>query len=303
MRVLLAVDHSQASDAAVTFLAQQEFAEPVDLDLISVISPLHFVDMSGGDVMGLGMTPEVHEFIAEEQRLVEEVLDGTVAKLQGRFRSVQRIVKIGSPDTEIRHFADSRKVDLVVLGAVGHSSVSRILLGSVSDYVATHVRGSVLVYRKKDIPGDNVTPKRVLLAIGGSDHDAGLVERLSLFRFPVSTEICIVHVSQLLTFFRQDLRQRFTDSWQKARQHAMNRLGSLEKVLKERGFRVSTDLLSETHIGEALVIYSQKKECDLILTCNQNNSLLDRMILGSTSRYVLRHAHCSVMIVRPHAVE
>ena len=39
------------------------------------------------------------------------------------------------------------KADLVVIGAKGHSQIDRILLGSTSDYVATHSHCSVLVVR------------------------------------------------------------------------------------------------------------------------------------------------------------
>ncbi len=39
------------------------------------------------------------------------------------------------------------KADVIVLGAIGHSAVFRILLGSTADYVANHASCSVLIAR------------------------------------------------------------------------------------------------------------------------------------------------------------
>ena len=98
------------------------------------------------------------------------------------FRSVSGEVHIGSPAQELKAFADSNKVDLVVMGAVGHSALQRILLGSVSDYVATHAEASTLIIR----PSSNGTasiPQKILLAMDGSEQDEQLVQSL---QFPLN---------------------------------------------------------------------------------------------------------------------
>ena len=54
---------------------------------------------------------------------------------------------LGRPEYAIPEAAVRERSDLVVVGSRGLSSVARVLLGSVSEYVATHAHCSVLVVR------------------------------------------------------------------------------------------------------------------------------------------------------------
>lgn len=53
----------------------------------------------------------------------------------------------GHPGSTIVEQAGSLGAELVVLGAIGMNTLNRIMLGSVSDFVATHAPCSVLVVR------------------------------------------------------------------------------------------------------------------------------------------------------------
>jgi nucleotide-binding universal stress UspA family protein len=54
---------------------------------------------------------------------------------------------VGRPEYAILEAAGRDRSDLVVVGSRGLSGVARVLLGSVSEYVATHAHCSVLVVR------------------------------------------------------------------------------------------------------------------------------------------------------------
>jgi nucleotide-binding universal stress UspA family protein len=54
---------------------------------------------------------------------------------------------LGRPEYAILEAAERERSDLVVVGSRGLSGVARVLLGSVSEYVATHAHCSVLVVR------------------------------------------------------------------------------------------------------------------------------------------------------------
>jgi universal stress protein E len=56
---------------------------------------------------------------------------------------------LGRPEYTILEAAERERADLVVVGTRGLSGVTRVLLGSVSEYVATHAHCSVLVGRSR----------------------------------------------------------------------------------------------------------------------------------------------------------
>jgi nucleotide-binding universal stress UspA family protein len=58
---------------------------------------------------------------------------------------------VGRPEYAILEAAERERSDLVVVGSRGLSGVARVLVGSVSEYVATHAHCSVLVVRPRAV--------------------------------------------------------------------------------------------------------------------------------------------------------
>jgi nucleotide-binding universal stress UspA family protein len=293
MRVLLAVDHSSASDAAIEFVRSLPARESVDLNIVTVISPVPFIDASAA-----GVPAEIGDILEEERLHFESRLADSMARFDDDgFRSISGEVRIGAPSQELKHLADSDHVDLVVMGAVGHSALERVLLGSVSDFVTTHAESSVLVVRPQT-PGVAGAPKRVLFALDCSDRDSELVLWPSKLQLPPSTEIHLVHVMQLLSFYSQDVLQRATELWKQARASAESNGRLMASELEKSGFESTSDVLAAPHVGDALLKYADDHECDLIVTGDHGRGKLKRLFLGSVSRDVLRHASCSVLVAR-----
>ena len=83
-----------------------------------------------------------------------------------------------------------------MLGAVGHSMVSRMLLGSVSDRVATHAKCSVLVVRPpgNDRPS-NSPPKKIIVAFDDSEPSRESVNELMGIAWGRDTEVSVLSVA------------------------------------------------------------------------------------------------------------
>ncbi|MFN7106061.1 MAG: universal stress protein [Pyrobaculum sp.] len=56
-------------------------------------------------------------------------------------------VRSGVPATEILNYAEEKEVDLIVMGSRGLSTLQRIVLGSVSQTVASRARVPVLIVK------------------------------------------------------------------------------------------------------------------------------------------------------------
>jgi len=81
----------------------------------------------------------------ELEKLVDEYVK--TAKEQG-FRNVtSRVLVGGSARDVITDEAEKERCDVVVIGARGHTKLSRMLIGSVSDYVVKHAPCSVMVVK------------------------------------------------------------------------------------------------------------------------------------------------------------
>ncbi len=293
MRVLLANDASAYSHAAADYLLAMPFRKPIDLNIVSAVMPPTLID-SGT----MGMPAELSMFVTEEQDAVKARVEATAEQLEGPTHSIHTHVPIGSPSQELLVLADSTGADLIVLGAVGHSAVERVLLGSVSDYVATHADVTTLVVRPQRDSEVPPSLRKIVIACSGGRNDARMVEWLRCFKFDHAVEIHLVRILHLSTFYRQDVRAKASNYWISLAKVARRQLLELETTLQTMGLTTETHLIEAEHIGETLIDYAEEHGCDLIMTGDSDNGFLTRLVLGSTSRYVLRHATCSVLIVR-----
>jgi nucleotide-binding universal stress UspA family protein len=152
MRVLVAVDGSEYSDAALDEVGSR--AWPADSE-IRVITAYE---------LPLTPTPETWalppDYFDKLDRAVREraesIKDVAVIKLA---KSLDPSIKLtgnilpGPPRSIILEEADRWKADLIVIGSHGYGAWQRFLLGSVSQAVVSHAKCSVEVVRRRDGAG------------------------------------------------------------------------------------------------------------------------------------------------------
>ena len=125
-----------------------------------------------------------------------------------------------------------------------------------------------------------------------------MVDWLRCLKLRSNVEVHLVRILHLPTFYRQDIRQTASEFWESFVKQAQSRILDSETAVQAIGLNTETHLVEADHVGEALVDYAEEHGCDLLITGDSDSGLLTRVFLGSTSRYVLRHAQCSILVVR-----
>ncbi len=140
MRILLPVDDSKFSDAAVTSLIAQFRPKDTQVLVLHVVEP---VTMSEPPQMSKGYSPELEDRLPE----AHEIVDRVSITLSSAGFVVTTMVKIGDARSTILEEAEVWHADLIVLGSHGRTGLERFFLGSVSDAVARHAHCSVQIVR------------------------------------------------------------------------------------------------------------------------------------------------------------
>ena len=145
-KVLTAVDGSPEADTAL--LKVIEYLNPQDIELhaIYVISPSKYATIEGAaGYEGISTLHEIRDrIIADEKEMVTERVKN-IAHDHGI--TINLLVRLGDPRSEILKVADEIGADLIAVGSTGKGLGQRILLGSVSTYIVTHARISTIVIR------------------------------------------------------------------------------------------------------------------------------------------------------------
>jgi nucleotide-binding universal stress UspA family protein len=143
MRILLAVDNSPHSNAALRRLAERPWPEHSVVRILSVAQLYSASDSSSFWDSG-GAYERWGEALLASAR---EVVDRTANELKASSLSVETAVRRGDPRTEIVDEAGQWNADLIVVGSHGRTGVRRWLLGSVAEHIVRHAPCSVEVCR------------------------------------------------------------------------------------------------------------------------------------------------------------
>lgn len=225
--------------------------------------------------------------------------------LGSHFSSVETQIRRGNPAEEILKAAGELEAELVVVGSRGLTPVARFILGSVAERVTRHSRCPVLVVRNFDGVLD-----RVLLGVDGSTCSRNATRFLARFGLPEGCTVELLTVVtpdvQALTAGRSTLNASMIAELKgllrEERREAEERLRAVAAELRQAGLTtvatVRPDFPAPGILGAA-----EERKADLIVLGAQGMSRFDRFLLGSVSEFVLRHAPCSVLVVRESAQE
>ncbi len=287
MKVLLASDGSQYSEEAAWVLSRLPHREKLEITILSVLSPPVTSFYSPTKEFMEEMVKEDRAYAEQRQRAVSEMFEGANAEVNCQ------IVE-GDAQETIVDAAKQMKADLVVVGAKGHSQIDRVLLGSTSDYVATHAPCSVLVVRPTGLRDQRDRSLKVAVAFDDSPASHAALEELLTFQWGPHTQITVVAVAGYTPVFNPDFGFN-PEALHREAQKAV-RVGA--KRLQSQVDQVQEIVIEHDHIAEGLVRYTEETHSDFLVIGDTGRSTLARAILGSVSRYVLRHASCGVWITR-----
>ncbi|MFH5803587.1 universal stress protein [Alienimonas sp. DA493] len=289
-RVLLATDHSDESRAAGKTLAALPFPAPPEVTL------LHAMTVPTVST-GSGPTPIPDAAIERMQASAQTAQAAEVGPLEAAGLTVSPVIQRGKPAEVIVAAAEEGNADLVVLGAVGQSALERLLLGSVSDRVAGATGSSCLVVRPTGWPEEG-RPPRLMIAVDETPASARAAETLAALKWPAGTSVALVSVMQTFDTFVPDFTNTLPTLWDELRTTSERRLSEAAAPFEAAGLTVTTDLQTAAHVGEELCRRARKHQADFVAVGDHGGSAAMKFLLGSVSRYVLRHSPSSVWICR-----
>ena len=298
MKILFATDASAAAAEAAKFLA----ALPLPLG-----TSIHAVTV--GDRLSEWMIDWPHTL---EGEWGSRVLQEAAATLARDRVTVTTGFRRGDPAREILRAADEFEADLTVVGAEGSSGLAAFLLGGVARNVAHHAHRPVLVARAV-----KHSLRRVVLAVDDSENAAIATRFTASFPLPAETEIIVAQVVR--PFQRKhgpesddpEELERLEQHVRHDRRVAAGRfVGGVVASLKTSLAHVTPvvregdpadeilKLAGEPHPLGVPAAANPEVAADLIIAGARGISALERLMVGSVADRLLKHAPCSVLLVR-----
>lgn len=227
--------------------------------------------------------------------------DEALATLQvERFANLAGVERLVIEDDRaaygICEAAKKRDTDLIVAGRHGEHGLAERFIGSTTERIARHAPCSVYVCHpaRREQP---VMIKHIIAATDLSEHAEPAVAAAAALAGKLDAWVTLVHVYDLLPAV--ELLQEPYDLHPDNSFRAV--LGDkLDKVRDARleGIPSDTLVLRNKSTVTALCDLASDKEADLIVLGTHGLTGVTRFLLGSVAERVIRHAPCSVLVVR-----
>ncbi len=136
MKVLLAIDGSRFSEAAILAVVAQYQPQGTQVKILNVVDlplPIPTSDAAGFRELSL---KKGHELVGQAERALNKA----------GFQT-QTAVEEGDPNSMIIDHAARWKADVIVMGSHGRRGVERFLMGSVAQAVSRHASCSTEIVR------------------------------------------------------------------------------------------------------------------------------------------------------------
>ena len=290
MHILMAIDGSTTSQAAVEFVRQFPFPEATEVTLLTVLPSI--------DPASAKRESLEREMAEQAARLLAEATD----RLKGTGWTTHTQKREGHAADQIVQACSKLGADLAVVGSHGYGPIHRFLLGSVSQKVMKYAPCSVLVVRAatEGNPAEPapVPPLRILAAYDASESADRAIHFLASLPLKDRAQVQVVTVLVLITFYRMDILQTQSPEWHSEQLRAREALERAEEILRQATSDVTSQLRGERDEGEGILTAAGEFDADLVVVGATGRSGIERFLLGSVSNRVVLHSHRSVLVIR-----
>lgn len=296
LKVLLAVDGSQHSEAAVTLAAGIAWPAGTMVHVLAV-APERW------SLLGLSLQAQrvVEETLAKAQQ-VQRAAAGRIAAqaaegLQARGLTVEPEVHEGRPSEVILVRAAELLTDLIVIGARGLSAPDEFQLGSTAHKLAHYAACSVLVAR----PLKRTQPLSVVLAADGSPEAQRAAEFLGLLCLPQWAEVTVVSVAEATVALPAGEREPVANVPEVVRRELLDAAEARAADVVKRLSACSAQVRSAIRFGHPsgeILAAAREQDADLIVVGARGQTRAEPFHVGSVAQKVVKYAPCSVLVVR-----
>ena len=308
MKILLAYDGSENSDAAIDdlqFAGLPEKSEATVLSVADVLVPptsrrTHEAAVAPSIVVGVRTAQQRAQSALDEARSLSERAHDRLQKLFPTW-AITAEACADSPAWAVIKKADEWEPDVVVVGAKGHSVLGgRLILGSVSQRVLYEARCSVRIGRHTRKSAED--PIKILIGVDGSTYSEATVATVARRPWPSGTQVFLLAVVDTVMSMPADagsnepkwIEVSDEKDWDEVRKlfalslHTLRRAGVDADLMIRRG-----------DAAQEIVEQAESWGADSIFLGAKGVRGIERVLMGSVSSSVAARAHCSVEVVRP----
>jgi len=205
---------------------------------------------------------------------------------------------------EICRLAQDTGIDLIVIATRGNTGLKHLALGSTAERVVRYSSCPVLVTHDGKPFGAITGFRRILVPTDFSECSMEGLAYAKAFAKHFKSKITLLNSIHFQYYIASDECGRYDlpRLMQQAEIFARDQMRDLVEKTDWDGLEVEI-LLQTGHPGQQICEHARDSNVDLIVTSTHGTTGFKHLLLGSVAEYVVRHAHCPVLVVSSRSSE
>jgi nucleotide-binding universal stress UspA family protein len=297
--IMAPTEGSDSERAAISVAVKLAQRFDADLRLVRVEStPLVIEPVPHRPML---MVPERsfrHDHLARLHKL--EAL-GTECGVLGDIRVITALEE-GPVAPTLRDYARKFNVDLIVMSSHSRGGVTRIALGSATDYLIRHTNIPVLVVKPPVSfigAASEETFTRIVVPLDGSARSELILPEVAALATSLKSTVSLLRVLTPLNYSQQQIMQPGLPWWDTDIATADAYLTRAASYLTGRGLIVSKDVVMSDDVSTAILDYSMRMRADIIAIATSGSGGVSRLVFGSVADEVTRKSTSSLLVFQP----
>lgn len=299
MRILMPVDTSEFSKAAVAFVASRTplLSQPTDVELINVQYPVsqRVARAAGKEIV-----------LSHQQAEAAKALKSATTALKRAGAHVQARYIVGTVADDLASVVANDRADLIVMGSHGETGLKKLLLGSVASTVAATCTKPLLILRSTAVPKKDSL--KVGIALDGSPYGLAAIRFIISHRdlLGAKPSVSLIHVAPDLTKITvPGWIEREVPTGFKPDQIAAMQQGAFEKVfgpardlLARAGMAANEVQLIGQVAGDTIAAHATRSRLDLLALGSLGFGASRHTLMGSVATRVAAGCRTALLLVR-----
>lgn len=296
MKILVPVDGSECSNAALDFLSSRK-------TLLDGGAKIHLVNVQHA------LSPRVVRAVGRDEanRYLHDQADAALRPASRRLQAagIQPSTSqvLGNRPDAIGMLAVRQRFDLIVMGSRGHSPMKGLLFGSMTNAVLATCTKPLLIVRSAKIPRRDAL--KVGIALDGSAHAKAAVQWTlrHLELFGTEPDLHLIHVLESEPATAATGRGRTgpgkASASSASADPALRRMiDPVQRRLDKQGIAATVAPLAGRNPGDAISAYATKAKLDILVMGSHGRGAMQSMLLGSVAMRVAARCALPLLLVR-----
>lgn len=266
-RILIPIDHTEIEKEIITLA--DEWGQQTGAELYFVhATPMPPYSQYPSENKDDQLDEAQMEMRKEALERLREILE--THKIQSKYQLIHRF---GAPYWEITQVEEQIKPDCILIGDHSHNMVYRVFVGSNTDYVVKNSKTTVYVYKETAAQFNN----QIIVPLDFTEINKSVAKLADEWALRTQAELCFIHVASDSEFELSKL-ENYVES--------LN-VTSPSKIVLKHG---------KPYLK--ILEYQKETQAHLIMLAAHSHTLLERLLAGSNTNYLLHHAKCSLCIYK-----